>query len=337
MRILYDTSRVHPLDRFDYYRSKALGEFAPVAVGGQRPGQLSTAMVVDQVGDLTVEVVRWASDTPFAARRPPRLVRAADPECFRLVVNVNGGLGTEQRDNLVNFRTGDIALFDTSRPHVSWHLPTSSVPSWSVMATFPHTVLVGADRRIERYVGTVFPRAVRGRTLLADLLTGLIQSPCGLVEEGDLENVAEVLWDGVIGLLRERLGLRGMTTDTCRRIQLARIRGVIRRQWGRPDLGPARIARSVGVSPRYLYEILHGAGTTPMALVKQLRLEECRRKLTDPALAHRSIKEIARSMGYPRPDQFAHDFKQMFGVAAGSVRPRPGPAATAGASAAGTR
>lgn len=58
-----------------------------------------------------------------------------------------------------------------------------------------------------------------------------------------------------------------------------------------------------------------------MALVKQLRLEECRRSLADPALADRTIKDIALSLGYVRQDQFARDFKQMFGVSARTIRP----------------
>jgi hypothetical protein len=84
MRILYDTSRVHPLDRFSYFRSAAVGESAPVAIGGQPPGRLSVAMVVDQVGGLTVEVFGWESDGQIEARRTPRLIRASDPECFRI-------------------------------------------------------------------------------------------------------------------------------------------------------------------------------------------------------------------------------------------------------------
>jgi AraC-like DNA-binding protein len=59
-----------------------------------------------------------------------------------------------------------------------------------------------------------------------------------------------------------------------------------------------------------------------MALVKQLRLEQCRRNLADPALSDRTIKDIALSLGYlRRQDQFARDFKQMFGVSARTIRP----------------
>ncbi len=58
-----------------------------------------------------------------------------------------------------------------------------------------------------------------------------------------------------------------------------------------------------------------------MQLVKQLRLEACRRSLEDPAKAATPIKDIIAAHGYHRLDQFARDFKQLFGVPASQVRP----------------
>lgn len=132
---------------------------------------------------------------------------------------------------------------------------------------------------------------------------------------------ADVLRDGVIGLLRERLGRPAITTRTYRQIQLAWIRTVIQHHLSQPTLTPARIARTAHRSPRSLYQILHDAGTTPMALVKQLRLEQARRSLADPALSDRTIEDITLSLGYLRQDQFARDFKQRFGVSAKATRP----------------
>jgi AraC-like DNA-binding protein len=318
MHILYDTSGVHALERFSYFRSAAVGEFAPVAIGGQPPGRLSAAMVVDQVGDLMVEVFSWESDGQIEARRTPRLIQASDPECFRLLLSVHGGMRMRQHDHVVSFRPRDIALYDTSRPFDTRHLPSSPTTKRVVMVTFPRTLVSGDAGQIDRHVGTVFPRYTRARSQIADLLAELTDPQRWLVDHGD---VADVLRECVIGLLRERLGRPGITTRTYRQIQQARIRTIIRDQLGQPALGPAQIARMAHVSPRYLYQILHDAGTTPMALVKQLRLEECRRSLADPALSDRTIKDIALSLGYVRQDQFAHDFKQMFGVSARAIRP----------------
>jgi AraC-like DNA-binding protein len=57
-----------------------------------------------------------------------------------------------------------------------------------------------------------------------------------------------------------------------------------------------------------------------MQLVKRMRLEECRRYLEDSAYATTPIKDLIAVHGYVRTDQFARDFKQLYGVSASEVR-----------------
>lgn len=61
-------------------------------------------------------------------------------------------------------------------------------------------------------------------------------------------------------------------------------------------------------------------GHTTMQLIKQLRLEACRRSLQDPALRTTSVKDIIAVHGYRRPDRFARDYRQMFGFSATRTR-----------------
>src|SRR5438094_10583071 len=99
MRMLYDTRTVHPLERYDYYRAGAGAELAPVAVHGRSPGQLLAAMSIAQIGDFEIETVTWAADSEVMARRTHRLVRASDPECYRIFLTVNRGIRMEQAGN----------------------------------------------------------------------------------------------------------------------------------------------------------------------------------------------------------------------------------------------
>jgi AraC-like DNA-binding protein len=80
-----------------------------------------------------------------------------------------------------------------------------------------------------------------------------------------------------------------------------------------------QIAQAANISPRYLHKIFQDAELTPMQMLKRMRLEECRRSLQDPALAMMPIGDIISVHGYLRPDQFARDFRQMFGVSAKQV------------------
>ncbi|MGH3999385.1 MAG: hypothetical protein ACRDTJ_18235, partial [Pseudonocardiaceae bacterium] len=114
MDILYDTRTVHPLDRYDYYRAGAGSELAPVAVHGRAPGRLLAVMSVAQIGDFEIEVLTWSADSEIVTRRTERLIRACDPECYRIFLSVSGEIRVEQAGNQADVRARDIALYDLS-------------------------------------------------------------------------------------------------------------------------------------------------------------------------------------------------------------------------------
>jgi len=188
-----------------------------------------------------------------------------------------------------------------------------------VMLTFPRALVPVAPATVRPLLGTAMPRSLPGRSLVAQFLTGLTDTTIGELA-GD-PGLADVLHECTVGLIRQRLGLPdGITPHTRRLLQRAHIRGIIGRHLANPALDPDRIAAAANISPRYLHTIFQDAKLTPMQLLKQLRLEACRRSLQDPALARTPIKDVIAAHGYHRPDQFARDFKQLFGVSANQVR-----------------
>src|SRR5262249_46659394 len=121
MHVLYDTQTVRPLDRYDYYQAGAAAEVVPVAVHGRSPGHLLATMSVAQIGDFEIEAMTWAADSTVVTRRTERLIRAGDPECYRIGLSINGGIRLEQAGNQVSFRARDIALWDLSLPCQAMH------------------------------------------------------------------------------------------------------------------------------------------------------------------------------------------------------------------------
>jgi len=313
MRTLYDTTTIHPLDRFEHYREGALRELAPVEVDGRTPGRLVAAMLVSRVGVFDLEELAWEADTEVGTRRTPRLIRICDPERFRLIMPIAGELRLEQAGHPARFGPGDIGLFDLSRPWRAVH-PVQAGPIRVAMLTFPRALLPFDERAVAAILGTVTPRGLRARDLTAGLLRGLP----GTAEPAEH---ADLLAECVLGLVRRRLGRHdGIRPGTRRRLHLARVREVIRRNLGDPAFDLEAAARAAGVSPRYVHQLFAGTGVTPMRLVKRMRLEESRRRLTDPALAAVPVAAIAAACGYRRGDQFARDFRQAFGVAPSALR-----------------
>ena len=317
MRVLYDTRTVHPLDRYDHYREGAAGEVVPVGVHGRAPGHLLAAMSVAQVGDFEIETMTCSADSEVVRRRTERLIRAGDPECYRIGLCINDGLRLEQAGNQATLRARDIALWDLSIPVQTTH-PTG--PMRTVMLTFPRALVPIAPATVRPLLGTAMPRSLPGLSLLAQFLIGLTDI-AATGEQARDPGLAEILHECAVGLICQRLGLTaGITPRTSRLLQMARIRGIIRRHLADAELDPGQIAEAANISLRYLHKICQDAGITPMQLVKRLRLEECRRSLQDPALARTPINDIRAAHGYRRPDQFARDFKQQFDVSPKQAR-----------------
>jgi AraC-like DNA-binding protein len=315
MYTLYDTRTVHPLDRYEYFWAGAATELAPVSVHGRSPGQLLAAMSVAQIGDFAIEAYTWAADREVVTRRTDRLIRARDTECYRIVLAVTPGIRIEQAGHQVDFRVRDIVLYDTSRPLKAMH-PTGPTPMRLIMLTLPRALVPIDHATVRPLVGAVIPRSLPGRGLVAQFLIGLTE-PAATDDSG----LAEILRECVVGLIRQRLGEpTGITPHTRRLLQQARINGIIRRHLNNPALDPDGIARAANISPRYLFTIFQDTDLTPMQLLKQLRLQQARRKLEDPAQASTPIKDIMSAVGYVRADQFARDFRQLFGVSASEIR-----------------
>jgi AraC-like DNA-binding protein len=316
MHVLYDTRTVKPLERYDHYRAGARIEKAPVAAHGRAPGRLLAVMSVAQIGDFEIEALTWSADSEVGARRTERLIRACDPGCYRIFLSVSGDVRMEQAGNQVDFRPRDIALYDLSRPWQATH-GTGSGLMRVVMLTFPRALVPIASDTVRPLMGTLMPRGLPGRDLIAQFLIGLT----GTAKLTDNPGLTDVLYEGAVGLIRQRLGLpNGITPRTRRLLHLARIHDIIRRKHNDPGLDPDRIAETANISLRYLHQLFQGAELTPMQLLKRLRLEECHRSLQDPTQAMTPIKDIIAAHGYVRSDQFARDFKQLFGVAATQVR-----------------
>jgi AraC-like DNA-binding protein len=316
MDMLYDTRTIHPFDRYDYYRAGAGIELAPVAVHGRAPNRLLAVMSVAQIGDFEIEVLTWSADSEIVARRTERLIRACDPECYRIFLSVSGGLRVEHAGNQVDFRARDIALYDVSRPWHSTHLTGPGLMR-AVMLTFPRALVPIASGRVRPLIGALIPRRMPGRSLIVQFLIGLTDT-AELTADPDL---APVLYECTVGLLRQRLDQpNGITPRTRQLLHMARIRNVLRRHLSNPLLDPNGIAEAAHISPRYLHQLFQGTELTPMQLLKKLRLQECHRSLQDPALTMTPIKDIIAAHGYLRPDQFARDFKQHFGISATQLR-----------------
>jgi AraC-like DNA-binding protein len=118
-----------------------------------------------------------------------------------------------------------------------------------------------------------------------------------------------VLALGVGRDLAEVSKLRGL-----RAVRLQAILAEIKAGFADPSFAPERVATRLGLSPRYIQDILHDSGATLTERVLELRLQKTRSMLMSGASPQRKISEIALSCGFSDVSYFNQAFRRRFGA-----------------------
>lgn len=87
-----------------------------------------------------------------------------------------------------------------------------------------------------------------------------------------------------------------------------------------PAFSPDRLATELGVSVRYVQDLLHETGTSFSARVLEHRLQRARTMLADPRHDAMRIGEIARTCGFSEASYFNRRFRRRFGDSPTSFR-----------------
>ena len=107
----------------------------------------------------------------------------------------------------------------------------------------------------------------------------------------------------------------GTSTDaSLRELTRDRVKRFVAVNLDDPHLTLDRVAAAIGCSKRYLHKLFDGEADTLNAYIWQRRLERIRQDLADPALADRSITEIAFGRGFSSSTHFSRSFRESCGV-----------------------
>ena len=87
-----------------------------------------------------------------------------------------------------------------------------------------------------------------------------------------------------------------------------------------PELSLAKVAQSLGISPRYLQRLLERSGTSFTAHVTELRLKHAFMLLTAQDLSDVCICDIALQAGFSDISHFNRLFRSRFGGTPSDVR-----------------
>lgn len=318
MSRLLSTADVTPAQRLAYWSDAVCATYVQLECDAAFDGPFEGEIAVDRLAALALTRV---SSTAQVVRRTPSLIARADEDRFLVSIQTagRGVISQDGRDALLG--PGDFALYDSTRPYTL----SFDGAFQQIVLMLPGPMLRSALRDTRRLTATAVP-GTRGagrlliemiRTLYADLDT---LAPASSIAVAD--SVTQILVAGLSALpAGQELGVSQRTA-----FHREQVKALVRQRLRDPSLTVAEVANALRMAPSTLHRAWAGEACSLADWIWALRLDAARRDLIDPALAGRSVSEIAYGCGFNNAAHFSRAFRARFGCAPSEWRTVSGPA-----------
>ena len=302
----FSTEEIPEAEQFDYWHELIGDVFPSLAITpnadyrGKFSGQITQHV---SVGFAYAEVIADG----YRARRSPEHIRRRHEDAFMVVVQRTGVSRIEQDGRKSTLLPGQFLLCDSTRPY-SLDLPA---PFHHALITLPGGLLRDFLSGVERFTA----RPLAGDMGVGKMFLGLVDLLRESSSELDLQAIYGVA-DSLVGLLcaaistlpeARRKNAKGIET-----YHRQRILKVVREKLMDPQLTVDLVAETVQLSPRYIFRLFSNQGISLTSWIWHERLNIARRELSSPLSAHRSIADIAFSIGFKDAAHFSRMFKSVF-------------------------
>lgn len=306
---VFSTDLTARRERFDYWyeETKRIGGFR-FAASDLSGGDFHATIDANAMGDAAL---LSQSASAYGIERTSRDNAHLREATFLLVSHRAGVVHYECDSSVVTARPGDMVLTDLTRPLKSTIEPGGLV-SFSVV--LPHSALAETTTAATVKLG--------GSGRVTELIDGYMRS----LEAMPAQTIAT---HGAMfaGHIRDLVlcALRDGPADESAQPALGAARmtkamKLIEARLGDPELSPADVAASLGISVRYLHLLFEETGVTFSRHVIERRLALAHDELSDPNRAGRTIADIALRWGFNSFSHFTRRFRARYGLAPSELR-----------------
>jgi AraC-like DNA-binding protein len=213
---------------------------------------------------------------------------------------------------------GSIFFYSTARP-VEFRIDTGRISGHTLV--LPHKALTDSVANLDDLVGRLLDPANSAVRHLGRYVEFLLSSFSN-VSPGPVEHhVRQTLADLTalaVGADRDAAQMAEM-----RGLRAARLHDVLRAikaGFVQPSFSASAVARKLGLSPRYIQDLLHETGASFTERVLELRLQKARGMLLDRRNDRLKISEVALGAGFGDVSYFNQGFRRRFGCSPTQAR-----------------
>jgi AraC-like DNA-binding protein len=262
----------------------------------------------------SVSCTRLASCAQRVFRTPSRISRAS--EDFVLVaLGTKGACGVFQDGREAKISSGEFAIYDTTRPY---ELRVDDECSQTIFQV-PRKLL---QKRVGSY-DLLTAKTFSTRRPLERLAYHYLFNISRTIDQVDPDTAIRLLDQGLdlVGMaLSERMSGGSPAQSLHRSALLYRLKSYIHVNLRNPDLSLSSAAAALGVSTRYVSDLMAAEQICFRTYVQAQRLQNCKRELQDSAHAARNVGDIAFAWGFNNLAHFSRTFKEKFGVSPRACR-----------------
>ncbi|MEU4834497.1 helix-turn-helix domain-containing protein [Streptosporangium sp. NPDC023615] len=306
--LIFDSNSLPASERLDSWRELTCASLIPTIMDSELGEKFQASMRLQAHGPVQVSVVTCSALTSV---RSSGLVRRSDPEVYFIALIQQGKLGLAHAGKEVDVSTGDLVLYDSSRPFSAHMIPPTP---WSrkVLVSVPKTHLPLPPKRVDPLLGTNIGAGNGLGDILSYLITrAALPAPSESPGQG---RFSDALLDLLTVLLGHLAGDIPVPHEARHHGLLLQIRAFVTANLGDPRLTPQAIAEAHGISLRQLNRLFHDEELPVATWIRQRRLARCHRDLADPTLRSQAIHVIAGHWGFTDAPSFTRAFRARYGM-----------------------
>jgi AraC-like DNA-binding protein len=297
---------VEERERFSYWRrgSSAIGGVDPAPINNEA---FQAEVVTRHLGAM---IVFGLEAFPH---RVTSLGRGPDQGAyFRIRFQRTGRNWIEGSGRSVEVLPGQWSIIDGSRTYSIYNTEPASQISLQV----PYSELTERERELARSVGGPHPIEGSISHLLYHCLRLSLEDLRDAPDTADQE-----LGVSMLDMFRIIIEAHAQKREraTMRETTERKVRSLIHRNLGNPDLSVEMIAAAANCSRRYVHKVFEGGESVTQYIWTQ-RLERCRHKLLEPDAHQVTLTEIAFEYGFRSSAHFSRAFRARYGVTPSAYR-----------------
>ncbi|GGO85357.1 transcriptional regulator [Marinobacterium nitratireducens] len=306
------TENIPQREKLDYWRSLVEEKVVPLEfkVVGDTPFEGS--LYSSELGPATLSFIKA---TPHIAQRTP--LNRFSPRSDSLVFNIVllGNLIATQDGRESSLPTGTGVVVNAERAYrlnitQNSELAVLQVPRKMLSRSAP-----GLDRVVARNLATNNPYYPLIVAYVKELAIGIASLP-PLTAKKIADNLADLL----AAMVSETVQHSSTLISDHKFANLLRIKTFVEEHLQNSELCPATVASSLGISTRYINQLLAVEDTSLSRYIWQQRLERVARCLRDPALVCQNISTLAFSCGFNDTAHFSKTFRKRYSLSPSEYR-----------------